>query len=150
VTLTSVNPHGGATIASHPQHAADAIDLRLARAHAAQRTWRHATIADRAMLLRAVARSIRAHADTLALTATLEMGKPITASRAEVEKCAVCCEWYADHASLLTPAPGPRAGDEIRYDPLGVLFAIMPWNFPYWQVMRVVAPALLLGNTVVL
>ncbi len=150
MTLTSINPHGGETIASHPLHSADAIDARLARAHSAQRTWRHATIADRALLLRAIARSIRTHADTLAMTATLEMGKPITAARAEVEKCALCCEWYADHASLLTPAMGPKPGDEIRHDPLGVLFAIMPWNFPYWQVVRVVAPALLLGNTVVL
>lgn len=150
MTLTSVNPHGGETIASHPVHSADAIDARLARAHSAQRTWRHAPVADRAMLLRAIARSIRAHADTLATTATLEMGKPITASRAEVEKCALCCEWYADHAVFLAPVLGPNPGDEVRHDPLGVLFAIMPWNFPYWQVVRVVAPALLLGNTVVL
>ena len=150
MTLTSVNPHSGETIVSHPQHSTGAVDARLTRAHSAQRTWRHATIADRAMLLRAIARAIRTHADTLAMTATLEMGKPITASRAEVEKCALCCEWYADHASLLTPSPGPTAGDEIRLEPLGVLFAIMPWNFPYWQVVRVLAPALLLGNTVVL
>ncbi len=150
MTLTSVNPHSGETIATHPRHSAAAIDERIARAHAAQRTWRHAPLTDRAQLLRAIARAIRAHADTLAMTATLEMGKPITAARAEVEKCALCCEWYADHASLLTPLLGPKAGDEVRHDPLGVLFAIMPWNFPYWQVVRVVAPALLIGNTVVL
>ncbi|HYW49293.1 MAG TPA: aldehyde dehydrogenase family protein, partial [Gemmatimonadaceae bacterium] len=63
---------------------------------------------------------------------------------------AACCEWYADHAALLEPSSGPKPGDELRLDALGVLFAIMPWNFPYWQVVRVLAPALLVGNTMVL
>ncbi len=150
MTLTSVNPHGGATLATHRQHSTDEANQRLTRAHAAQKVWRQSPAAVRADVLRQIASAIRHHADTLATMATLEMGKPITAARAEVEKCAVCCEWYADHAALIEPVAGPKPGDTIRHDPIGVLFAIMPWNFPYWQVVRVLAPALLLGNTVVL
>lgn len=150
MTLVSTNPHGGETLVTHRVHDAHDIDLRLTRAHDAQRAWRSVPRAARADHLRRIAVALRAHVDVLATTATMEMGKPITAARGEVEKCAVCCEWYADHASLLDPLPGSLPGDEIRHDPLGVLFAIMPWNFPYWQVMRVVAPALLVGNTVVL
>ncbi|HYW49000.1 MAG TPA: aldehyde dehydrogenase family protein, partial [Gemmatimonadaceae bacterium] len=148
--LTSVNPHGGATIATHRHHDAGEVELRLSRAHDAQRSWHAQPVAARAERLRALAASLRRHADTLATMATMEMGKPITAARGEVEKCAACCEWYADHAALLEPSSGPKPGDELRLDALGVLFAIMPWNFPYWQAVRVLAPALLLGNTVVL
>lgn len=148
--LTSTNPHGGETVAQYLRHDADEITQRLDRAFAAQRTWRRVPPAERAGQLRHIASAIRRNADLLATTATLEMGKPISAARSEVEKCAVCCEWYADQVDLLAPAPGPRTGDEVRVDPLGVLFAIMPWNFPYWQVVRVLAPALLVGNTVVL
>ncbi len=150
MTLTSINPHGGDTIATYDAHSAAEVDDRLDRAFGAQRRCRDTPVGTRAATLRQMAAAIRAHADSLALTATLEMGKTMLAARAEVEKCAVCCEWYAAHAHLLTPAAGPADGDEVRLEPLGVLFAIMPWNFPYWQVMRVVAPAILLGNTVVL
>jgi succinate-semialdehyde dehydrogenase / glutarate-semialdehyde dehydrogenase len=150
VSLTSVNPFDGTLVTKYDAHTADEIDRRLSRAHAAQRTWRQTPASERAAQLRRIAAAIRAHAEALAAIATLEMGKPITASRAEVEKCAVCCEWYADRATLLSPTSGPKLSDEIRLEPLGVLFAIMPWNFPYWQVVRVLAPALLLGNTVVL
>lgn len=150
MTLRSVNPHGGETLATYPEHDAAEIERRLARAHHAHRDWRLRAPTDRADALRRIAAAIRAHADTLATTATLEMGKPITQSRAEVEKCAVCCEWYADRVALLDPHVGPTPADEVRLAPLGVLFAIMPWNFPYWQVVRVLAPALLLGNTVAL
>jgi succinate-semialdehyde dehydrogenase / glutarate-semialdehyde dehydrogenase len=150
MTLRSTNPHGGETIATYREHDAAEIDRRVSGAHAAQQGWRRTPESERSDGLRRIAASLRAHTDTLAVTATLEMGKPITQARAEVEKCARCCEWYADHADLLDAQPGPLHGDEIRLAPLGVVFAIMPWNFPYWQVVRVLAPALLLGNTVVL
>ena len=150
MSLTSVNPFDGTIIAKYDEHDAAEISRRLTRAHDAQRHWRRSLPSERAAVLRRIAAAIRTHAEPLAMTATLEMGKPITASRAEVEKCATCCEWYADRVALLASTPGPKAGDEIRLEPLGVLFAIMPWNFPYWQVVRVLAPAVLLGNTVVL
>lgn len=150
MTLTSTNPHGGEIIATYAAHSTIEIDRRLSNAHSTQKVWRRTPVAERATHLRRIAAALRQHADELATTATLEMGKPITAARAEVEKCAVCCEWYADQVQYLAPQSGPKPGDEIRHEPLGVLFAIMPWNFPYWQVVRVLAPALLLGNTVVL
>ena len=148
--LTSTNPHGGETVTEHPHHDAAQISERLDRAYGAQQGWCRVPPAERAALLRRIASALRRHVDLLATTATREMGKPITAARGEVEKCAMCCEWYADRVDLLDARPGPTVGDEIRLDPLGVLFAIMPWNFPYWQVVRVLAPALLVGNAVVL
>jgi succinate-semialdehyde dehydrogenase / glutarate-semialdehyde dehydrogenase len=150
VSLRSVNPNDESIVATYPVASADGVRMQLANAAAAQRRWRTRTANDRALALRTIAAAIRRHSDTLAAMATAEMGKPITAARAEVEKCAVCCEWYAGQAHQLTPVAGPKPGDEIRLEPLGLLFAIMPWNFPYWQVMRVLAPALLLGNAVVL
>ncbi|MCC7055160.1 MAG: aldehyde dehydrogenase family protein [Gemmatimonadaceae bacterium] len=150
MSLHSVNPHGGELVATYDAHDTTAIGRRLDAAVAAQRDWRRRPLDARAAALRGIAAAIRRHAGTLATTATLEMGKPITQARAEVEKCATCCEWYATHIALLAAQPGATPGDEIRLEPLGVLFAIMPWNFPYWQVVRVLAPALLLGNTVVL
>ncbi len=150
MTLTSINPHGGAVIATYEQHAADEVNRRLTAALDAQRQWRQQSVAHRAAHLRTIAAAIRRHADVLATMATSEMGKPITAARAEVEKCAACCEWYASQSALLAAQTGPAQGDQIQLEPLGVVLAIMPWNFPYWQVVRVLAPALLLGNTVVL
>ena len=150
MTLQSINPHGGSLIATYPDHTDAEVSSRLDAAVAAQRMWAASARETRASFLVTLASSLRRHADTLAVLATTEMGKPITASRAEVEKCARCCEWYAAHAALLDPVDGPLPGDSVRLEPLGVLFAIMPWNFPYWQVVRVLAPALLLGNTVVL
>lgn len=150
MNLVSTNPHGGEILVTHRVHDAHEIDQRLARAHDAQRVWRAVPRSERADQLRRIAAALRAHVDVLAATATSEMGKPIVQARSEVEKCAACCEWYAAHAAMLDAVAGPKQGDEIRPDPLGVVFAIMPWNFPFWQVMRVVAPALLVGNTVVL
>lgn len=150
MTLTSINPHGGAVIATYSAHSEEEVNTRLAAAFTAQQRWRQRSVAERAALLLRIAHAIRQHADVLATTATSEMGKPITAARAEVEKCAVCCEWYAGRGDVLAVQSGPTPGDELHLQPLGVLFAIMPWNFPYWQVVRVLAPALLLGNTVVL
>ncbi len=150
MTLTSINPHGGEVVATYPTHSPRDLDAKLSEAVAAHHRWRHQPLAERTAHLHRIAASLRRHADDLAVTATSEMGKPITAARAEVEKCAACCEWYAGQAALLAPQTGPLPGDAIHLEPLGVLFAIMPWNFPYWQVVRVLAPALLLGNTVVL
>ena len=84
---------------------------------------------------------------------TAEMGKPIAQAEAEVEKCATTCDWFADHAAALLepePAATEAAASYVRFDPLGVVLAVMPWNFPFWQVIRCAAPALAAGNTVVL
>jgi succinate-semialdehyde dehydrogenase/glutarate-semialdehyde dehydrogenase len=125
----------------------------LDEARAGQRLWRSSAPSERGELLRAIAAQLRADRETLAAFASREMGKPIVESRAEVEKCAVACEYYAGIAEeALQPVPVRTDAREswYRYEPLGVVLAIMPWNFPYWQVIRCVAPALALGNAVVL
>jgi succinate-semialdehyde dehydrogenase/glutarate-semialdehyde dehydrogenase len=103
--------------------------------------------------MRAAARELRARKDEYALTMTREMGKPIVQSEAEVEKCAVTCDYYAEHAEAFL-AEQPRETDAsrsyVRFDPLGVVLAVMPWNFPFWQVFRFAAPALMAGDAGVL
>ncbi|MCU0625176.1 MAG: aldehyde dehydrogenase family protein [Gemmatimonadaceae bacterium] len=143
-------PHGGELLGEYARQEAHEVNAALATAAAAQRAWREVEVTRRAQALRALARVLRERRDDLAVLAVREMAKPITQARGEVEKCAACCDWYADRTALLDPARGPEDGDEVRLAPLGVVFAIMPWNFPYWQVVRVLAPALLLGNAVAL
>jgi succinate-semialdehyde dehydrogenase / glutarate-semialdehyde dehydrogenase len=110
-------------------------------------------LAARAQKMREVARALRAHAATYARTMTLEMGKPIVQAEAEVEKCALTCDYYADHAGSFL-AEQERQTDAsrsyVRFDPLGPVLAVMPWNFPFWQVFRFAAPALMAGNAAVL
>ncbi|MGH7366613.1 MAG: NAD-dependent succinate-semialdehyde dehydrogenase [Candidatus Rokuibacteriota bacterium] len=151
--IQSVNPATGQIIetlegASKPQ-----IEQALARAHAAFVEWRARPIGDRAALMRAAARELRSGQAEYALTMTREMGKPITQAEAEVEKCAGTCDYYAEHAESFL-APQARETDAarsyVRFDPLGVVLAVMPWNFPFWQVFRFAAPALMAGNAAVL
>jgi len=115
--------------------------------------WQSASFGDRAAVLVAVARALRAQCDTLAEIAVREMGKPIVQARAELEKCAWALEYFAEHAEAMLE-PQPAASSAVRsyvaFRPLGVILAIMPWNFPYWQVVRAAAPALMAGNTMVL
>src|SRR5438309_10627631 len=103
--------------------------------------------------MREAARVLRARAGDYARTITLEMGKPIVQSEAEIDKCALACEYYAEHAEAML-APQPRETDAarsyVRFDPLGPVLAVMPWNFPFWQVFRFAAPALMAGNAGIL
>ncbi len=151
--FVATNPTTGRRLASHPGHAHAEIERRLARAHAAQPAWRALGPAARAKHIRALARELRANRERLAALATAEMGKPIAQARAEVDKSAALCDFYAAHvASFLadarpTDAP-PKA--RISFEPLGVVLAIMPWNFPVWQVIRAAVPILGGGNTMLL
>ncbi len=151
--LRSVNPATGGTLREYPEHDLAAGARLLDAAGRAWRDWRATTFAGRAAVLRGAARRLRARAAGHARLATLEMGKPIVQAEAEVEKCAWVCEWYADHAEALL-ADAPAATDAtrsyVRREPLGVLLAVMPWNFPFWQVFRAAAPALAAGNVVAL
>lgn len=113
------------------------------------KTWRKTSFAERAELVKKVAADLRARKQELGELVTLEMGRPITHAVAEVEKCAWACEYYATDAErLLQPEliPTDASQSGIRFDPLGVVLAVMPWNFPFWQVMRFAAPALMAGN----
>jgi succinate-semialdehyde dehydrogenase/glutarate-semialdehyde dehydrogenase len=153
VTVTTVDPSTGLTLATHDETAPGEVDAVLDRAHKAASAWRLTPPAERANGLRRLAASLRDQREELALLATREMGKPLADSRAEVDKCAWACEWFADHGPAMIE-PEEVETEAVRalfaYVPLGVLFAIMPWNFPYWQVVRALAPAVAAGNVVVL
>jgi succinate-semialdehyde dehydrogenase/glutarate-semialdehyde dehydrogenase len=116
----------------------------------AQSNWRLTEVDERAELLRSIAGTLRVRKDELAALITTEMGKPLTEALAEVEKCAVACEYYATHAEGFLAAETVTAEGRIEYEPLGVVLAVMPWNFPLWQFFRFAAPALAAGNGAIL
>jgi succinate-semialdehyde dehydrogenase / glutarate-semialdehyde dehydrogenase len=152
-TVQTFNPATGAQLASYQETSDEQVDALLDRAKQAAAAWREVPLAERAEKLRSLAGALRDRGDELARLATAEMGKPLAQSQAEVEKCASACEWFADHGpALLAPEPVDAGAlrSQVTYSPLGVLFAIMPWNFPYWQVIRALAPAAVAGNVVVL
>src|SRR5260370_19819086 len=135
-----------------PQHTAQ-VNQSLDEAHNAFFSWRETTFAERGAVLHRVATYLREHKAELARLATLEMGKPIVESEAEVEKCAWNCDFYADNAEKFLDDECIATNGRESYTsflPLGVVLALMPWNFPYWQVFRFAAPALMAGNTIVL
>jgi succinate-semialdehyde dehydrogenase/glutarate-semialdehyde dehydrogenase len=152
-TVDSTNPATGAVIESFDLHSPAQIDAALTQAVETQRAWSQRTFADRGSLMKRAAAYLRANAPRFALNATREMGKPIGDAEAELEKCAWACEFYADNAEafLADEHIVSTASDSfIAYQPLGVVLAVMPWNFPYWQVFRFAAPALMAGNTGIL
>ncbi|MEO6256114.1 MAG: NAD-dependent succinate-semialdehyde dehydrogenase [Sphingomicrobium sp.] len=151
--LQTVDPATG-----EPGRAYDAQSIGDARAaaaaaHAAFREWRRTTFAERAALMHEAAAVLRRRSDEFARLMTAEMGKPISDGRTEIEKCAFQCDWFADHAeAYLAREPVDIGGPEafITFNPLGVVLAVMPWNFPFWQVIRFAAPALMAGNAALL
>lgn len=153
MSLKSINPTSEETFAEHAVLTDEELASRVRQAEACFLDWRGVPIQERAARLQELAARLRANLQPLAELATREMGKPITQARAEVEKCAWVCEYYAEHGpGFLQPRIVPTSATQsyVRYDPLGPLLAIMPWNFPYWQVFRAAAPALLAGNVVLL
>ncbi|RDS90398.1 aldehyde dehydrogenase family protein [Pseudomonas fluorescens] len=149
----SINPATGETVGSYAYENAAQLDAALDRATAAFRTWRRQPVSQRAELLLALAGALRDQAEEMAQMITLEMGKPITQARAEIEKCAQLSEWYAAHGPAMLasePTLVDNGSARIEYRPLGPILAVMPWNFPVWQVLRGAVPTLLAGNTYVL
>ena len=151
--ITTVDPSTGRSLADYEAHTPEAVDAALERAATTFKTWRKTPFDERATLLRAAAAELRARKTELATFATREMGKTLAEAEAEVEKSAVGCDYYAETAAthladqvIATSA----AKSYVGFRPLGILLAIMPWNFPYWQVFRAAAPALMAGNVVVL
>ncbi|WP_062378352.1 NAD-dependent succinate-semialdehyde dehydrogenase [Demequina pelophila] len=145
----TVNPATGEELARYPQLDAAGRDAALDRAVAAQSAWREVPVSERVVPLRELARLLRDEAEDHARLMSLEMGKPITEALAEVRKCALTCDYYADHAEdFLAPQPvaTEAASSFVTYEPLGVVLAVMPWNFPFWQVIRFCAPTLAAGN----
>lgn len=151
--MQSINPATDEVLETIPTASPDDVEHILARAHHAFLEWRTRPFSERAERMRAVARLLRERKADLARTMTLEMGKPIVQSDAEVDKCALTCEYYADHAEAhlaIQPRETDASKSYVRFDPLGVVLAVMPWNFPFWQVIRFAAPALMAGNAGVL
>ncbi len=151
--LQSINPATGELLSSYLEHSAAQVDVFVARAHEAFGHWRQGGFSRRGRLLLKAAASLRAEKNSLARMMSEEMGKPILQAHAEIEKCAAVCAYYAENGSALL-APESVATDaadsHVRFDPLGVVLAVMPWNFPFWQVFRFAAPALMAGNVCLL
>jgi succinate-semialdehyde dehydrogenase / glutarate-semialdehyde dehydrogenase len=142
-TLRSVDPATGDEVASYPTLSGAEIDAAVAAADQAQQAWRATSFDERARHLTEAARLLRERQDEYATLITREMGKPIAEAHAEVDKCAWTCDLYAQQAAgFLAPEPAKTAADDsfVTWEPLGVVLAIMPWNFPFWQVTRFAAP----------
>lgn len=150
-TFASIDPTTGEVVAAYAQHSSDEVERRLVRSAESAGTWRRTPPEERADALRRVAALLDERREELAALAVQEMGKPIIAARAEIDKCVSVCRLTADGAEE-TLAPRLVEADwsrsYVRLDPLGPLLAIMPWNFPFWQVFRFFAGASLVGNSV--
>lgn len=153
MAIVTVNPATGRQLRTYREHTTREVDRALERAARAFDEWRLFAVAQRARHLRALARELRRDIDRHAALITTEMGKPTMQAHAEVEKCALNCDFFAEHAARFLADERPIGAPEHRYvayQPLGVVLAIEPWNFPFWQVFRAAAPALMAGNTMVL
>jgi succinate-semialdehyde dehydrogenase / glutarate-semialdehyde dehydrogenase len=149
MTIKSINPTTEETLRTFDELTDEELERRIALSERSFRDWRRRPYSDRAKLLDAAARVIDSRLEHWATLMTEEMGKPITAARAEARKCALACRYYAEHgeeilSDRLVKTEATRSW--VRYDPLGPVLAVMPWNFPFWQVFRFVAPGLMAGN----
>ncbi|HQE11417.1 MAG TPA: aldehyde dehydrogenase family protein [Flavipsychrobacter sp.] len=152
-SITTKNPCNGQALQTYTTIDRPAAAIAAEQAQQCFAIWKQTNFEERAVLLRNIATSLRAKKEALANLATREMGKPINQSMAEVEKCAMSLEYYATHG-------GKMLQDElvitdaqksfVSFQPLGVVLAVMPWNFPYWQVFRAMGPILMAGNTMLL
>ncbi|MFO7669239.1 MAG: NAD-dependent succinate-semialdehyde dehydrogenase [Bacteroidales bacterium] len=151
--LKSINPYNTSREVNYPQLSDVSLTVRLARASTAFQKYRMSTFEERGMLLDRLAGILRDRSREFAMLITNEMGKPVKEAEAEVRKCAWVCEFYADHGEdFLQPREVDTEAEQCRvmFQPLGPVLAIMPWNFPFWQVFRCAAPALMAGNTICL
>ncbi|MFL6720326.1 MAG: NAD-dependent succinate-semialdehyde dehydrogenase [Sphingomonas sp.] len=151
--LQTVNPATGEPGKSYDPHTIEDAQAMAKAARAAFLAWRRTSFADRSAVIHKAADILRARKDEFARLMTQEMGKTLDDGRAEVEKCAFQCDWFADHAAeYLADEPADIGGGEafVAFNPIGIVLAVMPWNFPFWQVFRAAAPALMAGNGLLL
>ncbi|MDD2774748.1 MAG: NAD-dependent succinate-semialdehyde dehydrogenase [Gallionella sp.] len=149
----SFNPTTNQLIQTYASWDIQRLAHALEKTHDAQQSWARTTFAQRAPVLRNVAMHVLTHRDRYAILITQEMGKPLYEARAEVEKCASVCDYYAQHAEAflsVVPVASDAGKSYVAHEPLGTVLAIMPWNFPFFQVFRAAAPALMAGNALVL
>jgi succinate-semialdehyde dehydrogenase/glutarate-semialdehyde dehydrogenase len=151
--IRTIDPASGADLAAYDAHTPEQVDAAVAQADAAYRGWRRSEFAERRRLMLAAAVLLRDEREEHARLISSEMGKPLVEALGEVDKCVLGCEFYAAEAERLLAdepvATGARASF-VAYEPIGVVLAVMPWNYPYWQVLRFAAPALMAGNATVL
>ncbi len=151
--IESINPTTEEILATFDELSPEQVEGAIATAHQTWKRWARTALPERGRAMHRVASYLRANQPRFSRLITLEMGKPITEAEAEIEKCALTCDFYADNAArFLSPEPVRSSAAEsyVAFEPLGVLLAIMPWNFPFWQVFRFAAPALMAGNTALL
>ncbi|MFG2325859.1 NADP-dependent succinic semialdehyde dehydrogenase [Streptomyces sp. NPDC048568] len=153
--IATVNPANGETLRTYEAMGEEEIERRIQLAEATFRTYRTTALDERARLMHRAADLLEADQEEIGKVITTEMGKPVKQARAEAAKCAKAMRWYADHAAALLADEEPAESDVkdsgasralVRYRPLGPVLAVMPWNFPLWQVIRFAAPALMAGN----
>lgn len=152
-TLVSLDPATNQTNNTYRYWDSGQCEAALEIAHDSQQVWQKTTFPQRAEKLRNIAIHLLAQREHYATLITQEMGKPIREARSEIEKCAAVCNYYAQHAEAFLrdePITSDAAKSYVAYPPLGTVLAIMPWNFPFWQVFRAAAPALMAGNALVL
>lgn len=151
--LDSINPTTNELIKTYKSFSNSEIEDAIEAADEAFLQWREISVGERGTFLKRISNTLRNDINVLAELITLEMGKPITESRKEIEKCAWVCEYYADNAKRFLDfekIESDARDSYVAFQPLGVVLAIMPWNFPFWQVFRFAAPALAAGNTCIL
>src|SRR6267378_1589417 len=151
--LQSIDPASGEQLAEFPELDAAGIEAAVARAWGSRHAWRDVGVDMRAALLRSVAGVLRADKARFAALATAEMGKPIVEAEGEIEKCAWTAGWIADNSARMLadePVDSTATSSYVRFQPLGVILAVMPWNFPFWQAFRAGLPALAAGNVMLL
>ena len=147
--ITSKNPYTGEVIEEFKEYTKEEINNAIKKADDRYKTWRKVSFSEKSKLLKNAAKELRDNKQSYAEDITQEMGKPITQALAEIEKCAWVCEYYAENAEnhlareiIETDAQKSY----VSYEPIGIVLAIMPWNYPFWQVFRFAAPALMAGN----
>jgi succinate-semialdehyde dehydrogenase/glutarate-semialdehyde dehydrogenase len=153
MSIASINPATGEELKTFEEASQAEIDAALASAASAFLEWRRLSFTERAGFMTRAAADLRANARRYAELITLEMGKPIKQAEAEIEKCAWNCEYFAENAEHFLadePAPSDAAESYVRFQPLGLVLAVMPWNFPFWQLFRFAAPGLMAGNVAIL
>ncbi|KAA3624913.1 MAG: NAD-dependent succinate-semialdehyde dehydrogenase [Flavobacterium sp.] len=147
--IRSINPYNGQLIESFREHTTQEIESIIDKAHNRFNQWKKSSFTNRSECMMAATAELRANKESYARTISAEMGKPISQAMAEIEKCAWVCEYYATHAEehLSEEIVSTDAESSyVLYEPMGIVLAVMPWNYPFWQVFRSAAPALMAGN----
>ena len=146
MTLEVINPATGEIVDTYAEFSRKDIRERIAAAHMVQAAWRSTELSERSKCLREAADILESEENSLAALMAMEMGKPVGDGRTEIRKCAWVCRHYAEHAAEYLkpdPAESDASTSYVAFEPLGVVLSVMPWNYPFWQVLRFAAPALM-------